>query len=187
MITCTLLWFQVAPKLPRCFTVVHKEPPSPPPPRHLAFAYPWNQTHKITPIPNLQRQSEQIMANIRRSVLFGISRFLNSTAAPARVLGGASSNATIPYQTLYRFTVLWLCVCVCCLILFFYWWFSVSFRPYVNSFSRFYSSNGGVESLDFDLSNEESRRILTNRFAFSYPYLNSRSVIDDDYDFWFLL
>ncbi|CAH1419066.1 unnamed protein product [Lactuca virosa] len=40
VITCTLLWFQVAPKLPRCFTVVHKEPPSPPPPRHLAFAYP---------------------------------------------------------------------------------------------------------------------------------------------------
>ncbi|CAI9303381.1 unnamed protein product [Lactuca saligna] len=36
------------------------------------------------------------------SVLFGISRFLNSTAALARVLGGASSNATIPYQTLYR-------------------------------------------------------------------------------------
>ncbi|KAL7618076.1 hypothetical protein Lser_V15G01187 [Lactuca serriola] len=80
------------------------------------------------------------MANIRRSVLFGISRFLNSTAGPARVLGGASSNATIPYQTLYR--------------------------PYVNSFSRFYSSNGGVESLDFDLSNEESRRILTNRLLY---------------------
>ncbi|KAL4573798.1 hypothetical protein LXL04_020615 [Taraxacum kok-saghyz] len=42
------------------------------------------------------------MANLRRTVLFGISRFLNSTATPARVLAGASSNATVPYQTLYR-------------------------------------------------------------------------------------
>ncbi|CAH1446037.1 unnamed protein product [Lactuca virosa] len=74
------------------------------------------------------------------SVLFGISRFLNSTAAPARILSSASSNATIPYQTLYR--------------------------PYVNSFSRFYSSNDVVESLDFDLSNEESKRRLTNRLLY---------------------
>lgn len=81
------------------------------------------------------------MANLRRTVLFGISRFLNSAAAPARVHAGKSSNAaTLPYQTLYR--------------------------PCSNSFSRFYSSNNNIESLDFDLSNEESKRRLVNRLVY---------------------
>lgn len=83
------------------------------------------------------------MASLRRTVLFGISRFLNSTATPARVnLGGASSNGIIPYQALYKS------------------------RPCVNSFSRLYSSNDGIESLDLDLSNEESKRRLVNRLVY---------------------
>ncbi|KAI3737470.1 hypothetical protein L2E82_27474 [Cichorium intybus] len=80
------------------------------------------------------------MANLRRTVLFGISRLFNSTAAPARVQGSASSKGILPYQTIYR--------------------------PCFNSFSRFYSSNDGTESLDFDLSNEESKRQLVNRLVY---------------------
>ncbi|XP_024973390.1 succinate dehydrogenase assembly factor 2, mitochondrial [Cynara cardunculus var. scolymus] len=83
------------------------------------------------------------MASLRRTLLFGISRFLNSTAAPARVnAGGASSNGIIQYQYLYKS------------------------RPCVSSFSRLYSSNDGIESLDLDLSNEESKRQLMNRFIY---------------------
>ncbi|KAI3684394.1 hypothetical protein L6452_33617 [Arctium lappa] len=82
------------------------------------------------------------MASLRRTVLFGISRFLNSTSAPARVHGGASSNGIIQYQALYKS------------------------RPCVNSFSRLYSSNYGIESLDLDLNNEESKRRLVNRLIY---------------------
>ncbi|CAI9291053.1 unnamed protein product [Lactuca saligna] len=74
-------------------------------------------------------------------VLFGISHVLNSTTAPTRVLGGASLNATIPYQTLYRFIILYLYVCM---------WFA-----------KFCSSID-----DFNLSNEESKRRLTNRLLY---------------------
>ncbi|KAK9067498.1 hypothetical protein SSX86_014828 [Deinandra increscens subsp. villosa] len=80
------------------------------------------------------------MASLRRTLLSGVSRFIKSTAAPARIHGGASSNEIVRYQSL--------------------------FRPYVNSFSRFCSSNPGVESLDFNLSDEESKRQLVNRLVY---------------------
>nr|XP_043636464.1 succinate dehydrogenase assembly factor 2, mitochondrial [Erigeron canadensis] len=81
------------------------------------------------------------MANLRKSVLFGISRLINS--APARLHAAASatsSNGVVSYQSVYR--------------------------PGINSFSRFYSSNNGVELMDFDLSNEESKRQLVNRLVY---------------------
>ncbi|XP_071733396.1 succinate dehydrogenase assembly factor 2, mitochondrial-like [Rutidosis leptorrhynchoides] len=80
------------------------------------------------------------MANLRKTVLFGISRFLNSTAAPARVHASTSSNGVVQSQSFYR--------------------------PCVSSFSRVYSSNSGVELPDFDLSNEESKRQLVNRLVY---------------------
>ncbi|KAK9050617.1 hypothetical protein SSX86_030414 [Deinandra increscens subsp. villosa] len=80
------------------------------------------------------------MASFRRTLLSGVSRFINSTAAPPRVHGGASPNEIVRYQSL--------------------------FRPYVNSFSRFCSSNPGVESLDFNLSDVESKRQLVNRLVY---------------------
>lgn len=80
------------------------------------------------------------MGTLRRTVLFGISRFLNSTAGPARVHESASSNVIVNHQNLYRHCV--------------------------NLFSRFYSSNDRIESLNFDLSNEESKRRLVNRLVY---------------------
>ncbi|PIN04732.1 hypothetical protein CDL12_22729 [Handroanthus impetiginosus] len=39
-------------------------------------------------------------------------------------------------------------------------------RPILGSFSRFCSSNGSTQSLDIDLSNEESKRRLFNRLLY---------------------
>ena len=61
-------------------------------------------------------------------------------AAPPRSHSGAPPNEIVRYQSL--------------------------FRPSVNSFNRFCSSKIGVESVDFDLSDEESKRRLVNRFGF---------------------
>ncbi|KAK1413171.1 hypothetical protein QVD17_34941 [Tagetes erecta] len=77
------------------------------------------------------------MANLRKTVLFAISRFIN---APAPSHGVASANEIVRHQLFYR--------------------------PSVNSFYRFCSSNNGVELLDFDLSNEESKRRLVNRLVY---------------------
>ncbi|KAL8232319.1 hypothetical protein R6Q57_002097 [Mikania cordata] len=78
------------------------------------------------------------MANLR--TLFEFYRFLNATAAPAGVHGGASANGIVRYQSLCRHCV--------------------------NPFSRFYSTNDGSESLDVDMSNEESKRRLVNRLVY---------------------
>ncbi|KAI7746867.1 hypothetical protein M8C21_022245 [Ambrosia artemisiifolia] len=80
------------------------------------------------------------MATFRRSVLSNISRLINSATAPQRLNGVVSSNQLVQYQSVHR--------------------------PFVNSFYRFCSSNTGVESLDFDLSNEESKRRLVNRLVY---------------------
>ncbi|MFS7966129.1 hypothetical protein Hanom_Chr09g00770251 [Helianthus anomalus] len=40
----------------------------------------------------------------------------------------------------------------------------ILFRPFFSSFSRLYCSNSGDELLDFDLSDEKSKRRLVNRY-----------------------
>ncbi|XP_076940510.1 succinate dehydrogenase assembly factor 2, mitochondrial-like [Bidens hawaiensis] len=77
------------------------------------------------------------MASLRRNLLSSIYRFINSPAAPSRLHAVAP---IVRYQSLYR--------------------------PSVSSFNRFCSSNPGVESLDFDLADEERKRRLVNRLVY---------------------
>ncbi|GJT83934.1 succinate dehydrogenase assembly factor 2, mitochondrial [Tanacetum coccineum] len=79
------------------------------------------------------------MANLRRSVMFGISRFLNSPATPARP--GSRLNAVVRSQGLYRASV--------------------------GVMNRFYSTRQQtVDMKDFDLNDQESKRQLVNRLTY---------------------
>ncbi|KAA8540599.1 hypothetical protein F0562_024482 [Nyssa sinensis] len=78
------------------------------------------------------------MANLRKALFSTIPRILHSTAASGR---SSIHRSPIRFETLHGSIL----------------------KPFVGSFSRFYSSN---QSLDIDLANEESKRRLFNRLLY---------------------